>query len=188
MVATAIRLCAATLVCVLWPIEYTSAGMARVCRRQTVESQTVTDPWPRVALPDPHAASALRNALETASQWLSRPKCQTLFTDFQDERGRPLIERLAIIGISADVYLGWIFFRDGSEAQRCATALAYTEPGSRVVRVCSLAVERAGRQNADYLVAIVIHEMLHTLGLGENPPSSSEITARVRQRCWNRGK
>jgi hypothetical protein len=30
---------------------------------------------------------------------------------------------------------------------------------------------------------MVIHEMLHTLGLGEDPPSSFEITERVRRRC-----
>ena len=30
---------------------------------------------------------------------------------------------------------------------------------------------------------IVIHEALHTLGLPENPPTSEEITARVRERC-----
>jgi hypothetical protein len=30
---------------------------------------------------------------------------------------------------------------------------------------------------------MVIHEMLHTLGLGENPPSTFEITERVKQRC-----
>ena len=31
--------------------------------------------------------------------------------------------------------------------------------------------------------ALVIHEMLHTLGLGENPPTSTEITKRVEGRC-----
>ena len=30
----------------------------------------------------------------------------------------------------------------------------------------------------------VIHESLHALGLGENPPSSSEITQHVERRCW----
>ena len=30
---------------------------------------------------------------------------------------------------------------------------------------------------------ILIHETLHTLGLGENPPSSREITSRVLARC-----
>ena len=29
----------------------------------------------------------------------------------------------------------------------------------------------------------VIHEMLHTLGLGETPPSSQEITQRVKREC-----
>jgi hypothetical protein len=30
---------------------------------------------------------------------------------------------------------------------------------------------------------VVIHEVLHTLGLGENPPSSDQITRRVDLRC-----
>jgi hypothetical protein len=30
---------------------------------------------------------------------------------------------------------------------------------------------------------IVIHELLHVLGLGENPPTSEAITARVVARC-----
>jgi hypothetical protein len=34
-----------------------------------------------------------------------------------------------------------------------------------------------------YAAVIVIHEALHTLGLPENPPTSEEITARVRERC-----
>jgi hypothetical protein len=29
----------------------------------------------------------------------------------------------------------------------------------------------------------LIHEMLHTLGLEENPPSSEAINAQVRRRC-----
>jgi hypothetical protein len=30
---------------------------------------------------------------------------------------------------------------------------------------------------------LIIHEVLHTLGLGENPPPSADITARVMARC-----
>jgi hypothetical protein len=30
---------------------------------------------------------------------------------------------------------------------------------------------------------IVIHELLHALGLGENPPLSVEITGQVMRRC-----
>jgi hypothetical protein len=31
--------------------------------------------------------------------------------------------------------------------------------------------------------AMLIHEMLHTLGLGENPPTTFEVTDQVRRRC-----
>jgi hypothetical protein len=31
----------------------------------------------------------------------------------------------------------------------------------------------------------MIHEMMHTMGLGENPPSSIEISTRVLKRCWS---
>jgi len=35
---------------------------------------------------------------------------------------------------------------------------------------------------ADLTPAALIHEMLHTLGLRENPPSAAEITAQVELR------
>jgi hypothetical protein len=61
-------------------------------------------------------------------------------------------------------------------------ALAFTTPGSRVVRVCGDELMRPSR-HPDDIVAMVIHETLHTLGLPENPPSSVEITRRVLARC-----
>jgi hypothetical protein len=33
------------------------------------------------------------------------------------------------------------------------------------------------------LATLVIHEQLHALGLGENPPTSTYITTRVYHRC-----
>ena len=146
-----------------------------------------SDDWRGVRVPDPFVALLIKRALNQAAGLLREPRCQALFTEFRDLRGRPLIERLAALGTDAPQYLGWILFHDGSEALRCGNgraALAYTEPGSRIVRVCSRAVERGGWQEPDHLTAIVIHEMFHTLGMGENPPSSEEITARVRQQCW----
>jgi len=38
-------------------------------------------------------------------------------------------------------------------------------------------------RDPSYAEAMVIHEMLHTLGLGENPPTTFEITDKVRGRC-----
>ena len=61
--------------------------------------------------------------------------------------------------------------------------LAFTQVGSRVIRVC-------GRQFRDRFLGnrrttefIMIHEFLHTLGLGENPPTSQAITEQVKFRC-----
>ena len=30
---------------------------------------------------------------------------------------------------------------------------------------------------------LIIHELLHSLGLGENPPTSSQISSQVMRRC-----
>jgi hypothetical protein len=40
------------------------------------------------------------------------------------------------------------------------------------------------RRNPVHIAALLIHEMMHTLGLGENPPNAEAITARVLERCW----
>ena len=52
-----------------------------------------------------------------------------------------------------------------------------------MVYVCGRAFKDLAERNPERAQAIVIHEALHTLGLGENPPSSAEITARVLARC-----
>ena len=60
--------------------------------------------------------------------------------------------------------------------------LAYTSPLSRVVHLCPHFLDNELERPA-FAQAVVIHEMLHTLGLGEDPPSSREITDRVRRAC-----
>lgn len=77
------------------------------------------------------------------------------------------------------------YFIEGDAARCRADPLlqAYTVPGSRVVWICGdRFAERfaIAVRDASYLV---IHEMLHTAGLGENPPSSAEVTAVVARMC-----
>ena len=48
---------------------------------------------------------------------------------------------------------------------------------------CPEAIESMARQDRGYLNVMMIHELLHTLGLGENPPTSQDITVRVTNRC-----
>jgi hypothetical protein len=65
----------------------------------------------------------------------------------------------------------------------CQDRLAYTAPGSTVVFVCGHAVQREWTANRKQLVVTVIHEVLHTLRLGESA-SSPEIDRQVRKRCY----
>ena len=130
-------------------------------------------------------ADVVQSALRGAAGRLESPACQAVFSDFQDLAGRPLQERLESLGQTPQSYLGQIFFYDGSKEPRCQAPeiLAVTSPGSHVVHVCPKAIRVLFRRQPLYVEATLIHEALHTLGLGENPPSSREITSRVVRRC-----
>jgi len=84
----------------------------------------------------------------------------------------------------AEDYLRALFFYDGADQGPCKfpAVVARTTPGSRVILICR-GFARAARKGRGAAENIVIHEMLHTLGLGENPPASTEINAAVARRC-----
>jgi len=127
-----------------------------------------------------------------AAARLDHPSCGRLLEEFKDQSGRTLESNLEDLGVSASEYLYQIAFVDGSAEPICrkrAVAMA-TLPGVRRVFVCpgtqgqvTSRLARIETENGSLAEAAVIHEMLHTLGLGENPPSTFEITARVRDRC-----
>jgi len=129
-------------------------------------------------------ASSVRLAREGAARRLSQPRCAEVFRDFVDARGRPLQEKLDAYRLTGREYLSLVYFADGSEDGRCrdGNVLANTTPGSRRVSICTR-FDRAYRQDRIWTEVVVIHEALHTLGLGENPPSSFEISTRVASRC-----
>jgi hypothetical protein len=141
------------------------------------------DPPLRMIAPGP-AAGWVRVAREGAAQRLARPRCAEVFRDFADADGRPLQDQLEAFRLTAPEYLSLIYFADGSDAGRCGDegVLATTTPGSRRVAVCRR-FARAYRDDATWAEVVLIHEALHTLGLGENPPTSHEISTRVAARC-----
>jgi len=83
-----------------------------------------------------------------------------------------------------DEYLRMIPFLDGSRQPLCrrSRTMLVSQPGVRRVWVCR---SFAAFQLREPHVAEsrVIHQTLHTLGLGEDPPSSLEITQRIEARC-----
>lgn len=134
---------------------------------------------------NPMHAAAVERALAGAVRRLERPECRRIFSDFRDASGAPLQDRLDAFGLSAGDYLSLIVFADGSGRRSCqgTDIMAVTAPGSRVVHVCGRRFSDAQRRSPDRAEIVVLHEALHTLGLGENPPDNLEISRSVAQRC-----
>jgi hypothetical protein len=128
---------------------------------------------------------AVRRAVEGAAARLVRRGCQDLFADFTDEGGQRLSTTLAASGKSpTEAFSVLRFFDDGAAPQcRAGTTLAFTQTGSRLIRVCGLQFRDRFQENRTTTEIVMIHEFLHSLGLGENPPSSQAITEQVVVRC-----
>jgi hypothetical protein len=138
---------------------------------------------------NPMHAAALERALAGAVLLLlESAECRRIFADFRDGAGAPLRDRLDRLGVTAPDYLTLVVFADGSALRAChgTDVMAVTAPGSRVVRVCGPRFSAAQARSPERAELVVLHEALHTLGLGENPPDSLEITRRVGERCSGR--
>jgi len=135
---------------------------------------------------DPVAKHTLALAMQGAVSRLEHPGCLKVLEDFPDWPGRDVVTKLKASGVSLKDYtFKYISFIDGSDTQQCRKGdptLAFTAVGEKVVRVCPARVASVAR-DMSALEILVIHEILHTLGLPENPPSSAAITDRVRRRC-----
>lgn len=171
-----------------WLVTFSLSLVLPACFGPIVAAQGQRGWWPLVHVPDPVARRATTEALEAISARLAEDACREILTDFNDTNGRSLASQLSSVATDMDAYLRMITFVDGTREQRCDSgALLFTAPGSRVVRVCSDQLKRIAPLKPEYVVATFIHEILHTLGLGENPPSSSQITTRVLSRCERAG-
>jgi hypothetical protein len=121
-----------------------------------------------------------------AADRLSQPPCSQLLQEFHElATGRPLAESLAATGLTPAEFVRSIRFRSGQGLSLCGQhgMLAYTSPGSRAVVVCPGSFMGYRALEGTSTVVVVLHEALHSLGLGEDPPTSKEITAAVRSRC-----
>jgi hypothetical protein len=141
----------------------------------------------RIHLPASADVAAVRQALADARSRLAASACQGLFTEFAGQDGRPLAAVLEGRGETGASYLDWLIFYDGAGAEPCwnrqLARFAFTVPGSPVIYVCP-GFAGVLRHYSDEAVATLIHETLHSLGLGENPPSSRHIQERVLERCF----
>ena len=133
------------------------------------------------SFPGPCAAWVLL-AVEGAARRLNDPRCQEVLSDFSDRQGQPLRAGLEERGQTLAQHLHDVWLLDGGTQTSCSrrATSAFTVPGGRLVFMCPRLFRR---QEGKYDEILLIHEILHTLGLGENPPSSDAITKQVAMRC-----
>ena len=145
-----------------------------------------TRPHPRVRFAMLRERSLVVRAIDGAKQRLIHPKCQQVFTDFLDRNGNRLLANLIATGKTPAEYLDEMWFVDGTDTRICQRGdpiAAYTSAGSRVVFVCATKFRSPDLLAASDAEVLIIHELLHSLGLGENPPTSSQISSQVMRRC-----
>jgi hypothetical protein len=133
---------------------------------------------------DPVLLKAVNAVVPLAANKLRKEKCQQLLSEFRDSNGRTLQDNLEARKETPSGYLRWLIFVNAAEEGFCVreSRVAATNPGDRIIRLCS-PFRAIALSDPSHAANLVIHEELHSLGLGENPPSSSEITRRVVDRC-----
>jgi len=133
----------------------------------------------------PFLRAAVERALADAEARLDREECARVFEDFRDAVGRPLSATLTDLRLTARGYLQGIRFADGEHERVCSDdgVFAFTHPGADTIYLCGTRFAALERTNPRLGAALLVHEELHTLGLGENPPLSREITTRVLSAC-----
>ena len=124
-------------------------------------------------------------AVQEATARLASPACQEIFSDFRDANGNTLQQNLDSLGVTGARYLDWILLYEGRGKLACErpNVVAVTVPGSRSIFLCTPQFSAVAQRQPGLAAALVIHEELHSLGLGENPPGSGAITAQVVARC-----
>lgn len=129
-------------------------------------------------------------AINGASRRIDDRQCQAVFADYKDGDGSTLWAKLDAAQKTPAQFLEQLWFVDASDGVACQSdtmMAAFTTPGSRVIYVCgSRFADRAYSLQGLNGEMIIIHELLHSLGLRENPPTSAQITSHVTTRCGGR--
>ena len=132
----------------------------------------------------PFVRGSVEKSLSGVLARVDGDRCRAIFSDFRDGRGRPLASVLEDLHQTPGGYLSGVRFASGQGARPCGDAriVAFTYPNAGTIYLCERFATLA-RLNPRMGEALVLHEALHTLGLRENPPLSTEITQRVLERC-----
>jgi hypothetical protein len=133
---------------------------------------------------NPELVRLVNEVVPRAAEKLRTEKCRQILSEFRDGDRRTLEENVTAQGEDAPGYLRWLIFVNAAEEGFCVRGaqVASTNPKDRIIRLCA-PFQQIARSDPGYAAALLIHEELHSLGLGENPPSSYEITRKVVEHC-----
>lgn len=134
---------------------------------------------------DRPARISLARALNQAAKKLESAPCRQVFSDYRDGKGRTLLANLEATGLDGSAHLRSLTFATGRFREDCRlpNVLALATPGRALIYICGPQFVQHQVLDPGFTSALLIHEQLHALGLGENPPDSRAITARVISRC-----
>ena len=83
---------------------------------------------------------------------------------------RPSWRRAGRVPMRSSVHCSSSMPRGAPECRNSAKVLAFAQAGASAILVCGDRFKRAFQRNPKWTEIVVIHEFLHALGLGENPP------------------
>jgi len=128
---------------------------------------------------------AIKRSVALALDRLKAEECRAIFTDFEDMDGRPLAEKLERAGTSPADHLASLEWVNGSQHPTCRNPNIFfvTVVGGDRIYVCPKQFSEYATTQPIKAAGLVLHEELHSLGLGENPPTSIEISRQVFARC-----
>jgi hypothetical protein len=125
----------------------------------------------------------VERAVVDAADRLRGEECQRILTDFTDPSGRLLSEHPALLQMTpSDFVTRAVWFVGAANDRRCkGWGVAFVVPGSRVIYVCDRRLVSPPSSARPELV--IIHEVLHSLGLEEDPPTPAAIDRQINHRC-----
>src|SRR5262245_31336740 len=138
---------------------------------------------PRLLSLTPAERQAVQWSLNIAAKQLRQAECLKVFAEFRLPDGSTPLHNLEQTGLSAEEFLASLEWESGALSGRCEPgALLATTRQARRISVCPGFAKIVASRPA-FGATLLIHEQLHALGLGENPPLSTYITARVFHWC-----
>jgi hypothetical protein len=162
-----------------------------------MRSRAVTLSLAVVLAAAPHAAPAppyplplfargtVKRSLALALEGLRRPECRAVYDDFRDASGATLAEGLRRRDVSPSEHLLRLRWLNGVSHPRCRDRNVFlvTRVGDPEIYVCPEQFTDFAVRQPVKAAGLLLHEQLHALGLGEDPPASGEISRQVFARC-----